>query len=181
MRGGRHVIVLGLMGSGKTSIGTRVAARLERPLLDGDEILQARHGGRTAAQIADADGLDALHELEAAIALEALAHPTPAVVAPAASIVERDDVRAAIGEHTLVWLTAPATYLAERAVRKDHRPLLDAGDPVALFDAQLARRQPLVLPLADLVVDVEATSKDDAAEAIAALVSSTAPSSPPPS
>lgn len=177
MTGGRHVVVLGLMGAGKTSIGRRVASRLDRPLVDGDEILESRNGGRTAATIAEADGIDALHDQEAGIALDALAAPTPAVLAPAASIVERPDVLAVVAEHLVVWLTASADYLAQRAVRKDHRPLLDDGDPVELFRAQLARREPLVGPIADLVIDVESVSKDDAADAVVALVSSASPSS----
>ena len=51
----RHVVLLGLMGSGKTSIGLRVAERMGWPLVDGDVWLEERAGGRTAAQIAEAD------------------------------------------------------------------------------------------------------------------------------
>ena len=128
-----HVVLLGLLGSGKTSIGTRVAERLGRPLIDGDVVLAERTGGRTAADIADEAGIDALHELEADIALEALATSEPAVVGPAASVLEVDAALAALAGHTVVWFTAPASYLAERAVKKTHRPLLADGDPAALF------------------------------------------------
>jgi shikimate kinase len=187
-----HIVLLGLMGSGKTSIGKRVAERLGRPLIDGDVVLEDRTGGRTAADLADEAGIDALHELEAEIAIEALATPEPAVIGPAASVLEVDDALAALDGHTVVWFTAPASYLAERAVQKSHRPLLAEGDPAELFERQLAVREPRALPLADLVIDVSTTSKEDAADAIVALVSraappsspapsSPAPSSPPPS
>jgi len=178
-----HVVLLGLMGSGKTSIGGRVAELLGRPLIDGDVVLEQRTDGRTAADIAQEAGIDALHELEAEIAMEALAAAEPAVIGPAASVIDRDEILGELEGHTVVWLTAPAAYLAEHAVRKSHRPLVTAGDPVELFEGQLATRAPRVLPLADLVVDVVATSKDDAAARIAALVSSSAApaSSPPPS
>lgn len=177
-----HVVLLGLMGAGKTSIGKRVAKRLERPLIDGDVWLEARNGGRTAADIARVDGIDHLHDLEARIALEALDSPDPSVVGPAASVIEVDDVLAALAPHLVVWLTAPAAYLAERAVQKDHRPLLDAGDPVDLFHRQLATREPRVLPIARLVIDVSKVAKDDAADAVVELVraASGAPSSSPP-
>lgn len=157
------------MGAGKTSVGRRVAEHLGRPLIDGDAVLEERAGGLTAAQIADAQGIDALHDLEAEIAMEALASSTPAVIGPAASVIEVDAVRDALAGHVVVWLTASAEHLARKAVKKDHRPLLDDGDPVDLFARQLATREPLVVPIADLVIDVETMSKDEQAAAVIAL------------
>lgn len=165
----RHVVLLGLMSSGKSSVGRRVAKRLGRPLVDGDEVLEERHG-RTAAEIADAEGIERLHELEAEVALAALAHPEPAVIGPAASAIDSAEVREALTGHMVVWLSAPATYLAERAAKKAHRPLLGDGEALALFERQLTEREPLVLPLADLVVDVAALSKKEQAKAITAAV-----------
>ena len=181
----RHVVLLGLMGSGKTSIGLRVAERLGWPLVDGDVWLEERAGGRTAAEIAEAEGIEALHAMEAAIALEALAQPAPAVIGPAASTIENEGVRAALAGHGVVWLKATPEYLARNAVKKDHRPLLDDGDPVALFARQLAVREPLVLPLASLVVDVVALRKAEEVELIVGLAETlnpptVAPSSSPP-
>lgn len=166
----RHVVLLGLMGSGKTSVGERVAERLDRPLVDGDAQLAKLTGGRTAADVAEAEGLEALHRLEEHIALAALAEPYPAVIGPAASACESATVREALADHTVIWLSAPAAYLAAKAAEKEHRPLLDTGDPVALFAEQIATREPLIVPLADLVIDRSVTSKDDAAAAITALV-----------
>ena len=168
MSEGRHVVLLGLMGGGKTSVGRRVAARLGRPLLDGDALLEARTG-RTAAEIADSEGLDRLHRLEAEIAMEALASTEPAVVSPAASVVEVDAVRAALAGHAVVWLAASAAHHARAAVGKDHRPLLD-GDPLALFEHQLAVRGPLRPSVAELVIDVETATKDEQADAVVALL-----------
>src|SRR3546814_16171067 len=107
--------------------------------------------------------------MEAQIALDALASTTPAVIGPAASTIEVDAVREALAHHLVVWLKAPASYLDERAVQKDHRPLLDEGDPRELFEQQLAVRKPLVLPLADLVLEVPTMSKDAPAEPVAAV------------
>ena len=162
----RHIVLLGLMGTGKTSVGRRVAERLGRPLLDGDEVLEERSGGRTAKEIVDVEGAARLHELEAEVALDLLATSTPAVIGPAASTIEVEAVREALAGHLVVWLTGPVERLAEDAAGKPHRPFLDDGDPVALFEAQMARRAPLVLPIADLVVDVYATTKDEQAQAI---------------
>jgi shikimate kinase len=82
----------------------------------------------------------------------------------------------------VVWLSVPAQLLAERAVRKRHRPLVGSADDVALFERQLATREPLALPLAALVIDETSVSEDEAADRIVRLVDSgtAAPPSPPP-
>ena len=156
------------MGAGKTSVGRRVAARLERPLLDGDEVLAERTGGRTAADIVDAEGAEHLHALEAEIALDMADSSTPAVVGPAASVIEVDAVRDALAGHDVVWLTGSVERLAADAAGKPHRPFVDQGDPLDLISRQMAVREPLVLPIADLIVDVYASTKDEQAEAIVA-------------
>ena len=159
-----------MMGSGKTSIGRRVAERLGRPLMDGDAVLEERTGGRNAADLVAEEGAERLHELEAEIAIEALASSVPAVIGPAASVIEVDAVRDALVGHIVVWLTGPIPYLAEEAQGAAHRPFVNDGDAVALFAEQMAVREPLVLPLADLVIDVSSMPKDDQAEAVLALL-----------
>jgi shikimate kinase len=164
-----HVVLLGLMGAGKTSIGRIVARRLGRELIDGDEVLADRSGGRTAAEIAENDGLDALHALEADIAVVALSSDVAAVIAPAASVCDSAVVRDHIAPHTAIWLTAPVDHLARKAVTKGHRPLVHAGEPIDLLTEQLASREPLVLALHPLVVDVSTTDDEAAAELIVAF------------
>ena len=164
----RHVILLGLMGAGKTRLGRRVAERLGRELLDGDDILEERTGGRTAAEVVEAEGVERLHELEAEIALACVARSEPAVIGPAASVIESDIVRDAMVGHFVVWLTGPVPYLAEKAQGKAHRPFVNDGDPVALFTAQMAVREPLALALAALVIDVSAMPREAQVEAVIA-------------
>lgn len=164
----QHVVLLGLMGAGKTSIGRLVAERLGVELVDGDERLAHHTGGRTAADVAEVEGIDALHTLEVEIALAALAASDPAVIGPAASVCESAVVRDHIVGHIVVWLTAPVEYLARKAVKKGHRPLVNDGDPVDLLTRQIATREPLVLALDPLVADVSTTEDDAAAEMIVA-------------
>ncbi len=166
----QHVVLLGLMGAGKTSIGRAVAERLGVELVDGDERLADYTGGRTAAQVADAEGIDALHVLEAEIAVTALASGDPAVIGPAASVCESAVVRDHLVRHIVVWLTAPVEYLARKAVKKGHRPLVTDQDPVQLMTRQRAVREPLVLALDPLVVDVSMIDDDAAADTIVKFV-----------
>ncbi len=165
-----HIVLLGLMGAGKTEVGRRVAERLDRPLLDCDAVLEERTDGRTAREVADEQGIDVLHTLEAEVALQMLGTTTPAVIGPAASVIEVDAVRDALVGHTVVWLTGPVELLAEVAAGKDHRPLVHERDPVELVEEQLAARTPLAVAVADLVLDISALSREEQAEAVVDLV-----------
>ncbi len=163
---GHHVVLLGLMGAGKTSIGRIVAERLGVELIDGDERLSECTGGRTAADVASAEGIEALHAMEVRIALAALASGVPAVIGPAASVCESAVVRDNLTGHAVVWLTAPVDHLARKAIKKAHRPLVHDGDPRDLLSHQMKVREPLVLALDPLIVDVSTTDDQAAADRI---------------
>jgi shikimate kinase len=165
-----HLVLLGLMGSGKTSIGRLVADHLQRPLVDGDEELEALTGGRSAADVEAAEGIDALHQLEEKVAMAALGRTQPSVIGPAASVCDSAAVRHMLVDQTVVWLSAPVGYLAEHAAEKDHRPLVDSPDLEGLLREQLVRRRASLGEVVDLDIDVTAGSKDDAADAITAFL-----------
>ena len=160
-----HVVLLGLMGAGKTEVGRILAERLGRELVDGDDVLEEENG-RTAREIAERDGLAALHRLEAVIVLEALARAEPAVIGPAASVIESPEVRDALRPHLVVWLTASAEHLAADVADGEHRPLVHDGDPLPIMQRQLAVRQPLATELATLVLDVSDIPEDDLAQLV---------------
>jgi shikimate kinase len=138
------------MGSGKTTLGRQIALERERPLLDSDEQL-ARRTGLTAAEFADRDGIDALHELEAELLLEALAQSAPAVITAAASTIEDPRCRAVLHDAFVIWLRADPALLATRVRAQSHRPLDD--DFEAQLRAQATRRDPLFAAVADVIED----------------------------
>jgi shikimate kinase len=161
-RDGSHVVLMGLMGSGKSTIGHLLARRLGVPFVDNDEALEAR-SGRSARDIARSDGADALHALEARALVDALARPGPAVVAAAASVVEQPAVGDALRGHEVVYLHATPEVLAARVAAPvrddDHRPFVD-HEAQALLDAQYAARDPRYRAVAGIVVDTSASTPD---------------------
>jgi len=163
---GRAVVVLGLMGAGKTTVGKALADALRRELRDSDADLMARHG-LTAAQIAAEQGRQQLHELEAAHLVDALAETPPPLVAAAASVVDRPDCRAALKEAFVVWLDAPPQELARRFASGGHRPRY-SEDLVQMLADQDSRRRSYFRAVADLTVDVTRSSPDDVVRSVLA-------------
>lgn len=158
------VVITGLMGSGKTSVARLVAHGLDRTLRDSDPDIEADQG-RTAGQIAAAEGADALHEIEGRHLLGALAQRPPVVVAAAASTIERADCRAGLAGAFVVWLDAPDELLARRWSAGPHRPRF-GPDVLAMLDAQGRRRRPLFAEVADLSLDTSGSTPEKLAAVV---------------
>jgi shikimate kinase len=162
-------VLVGSMGAGKTTVGRELAARLETSFLDNDESLSA-HCGRTAAEVAAADGADALHRCEASGLLAALAGDGESVVAAAASVVDDEAVRERLGRDdvTVVWLRAHPSILRRRALAGAHRPFVQS-DPAASTRLDSARR-PHYAELADVVIDVDDRAPAEIIEEISTAI-----------
>ncbi len=157
-RPARHVVLVGLMASGKSTVGALLAARLAQPFVDNDAELEARTG-RSAREIVAADGADALHALEAETLVAALDRPEPAVIAAAAAAVVEPAVVATLRNHVVVYLRAAPEVLAARHRARDRRRRSPAvrrprrrGRVLA---EQFAARDGRYRELATLVVDAE--------------------------
>jgi shikimate kinase len=145
------VVVLGLMGAGKTTVARALAQRWHRPLRDSDEDLE-RTTGRTARELADVVGAEGLHDLEARHLLDNLRPASPApVIAAAASTVEQEECRAALAGAIVVWLDPDRRDLLERVASGPHRPHFDP-DLAGMLQDMDARRRPLFEQVADVVV-----------------------------
>jgi shikimate kinase len=178
----RHVVVVGSMAVGKSTVGRALAARLGRPFRDSDDDLEATRG-LTGRALAEREGVDALHRWEAEHLRATLAGNQPAVVAAAASVVDDDACLAALREPFVVWLRAPAAVLAQRiadGTRTDdqRRPLGDAT-VVAELETHRADRFAAVADLTiDTVADGTTTSPDAIVATILAALQPTTPGAP---
>ena len=105
--GSQHLVLVGMMGAGKSTIGRLAAERLGRAFLDSDAIIEGRTG-RTVREIFAAEGEAAFRALESAVLLEALDSPQPCVIAAAGGVVLREENRAALERASarVVWLCA---------------------------------------------------------------------------
>jgi 5-deoxy-5-amino-3-dehydroquinate synthase len=166
----RHIVLVGLMGSGKTTVGEIVAARLGRPFVDSDAVIEERTG-RTVREIWHTDGEPAYRVLETAALRDFLDSPEPSVIAAAGGVVLREENRAALKEAAalVVWLDADVDVLAARATTGDHRPLLD-DDPLGAMTQMDREREPLYREVAGVVIDTTDRSPEDVADEILALV-----------
>ncbi len=169
----RHVVLVGMMGSGKTSVGRLVAQRLGRPFLDSDAQVEARTG-RTVREIFETEGLGeaAFRALEAEALAEALARPEPSVIAAAGGVVLDPSNRARLRAlATVVWLRAHPAVLAARVTTGEHRPLL-GDDPLEVLERMDDERRRLYQEVADgRQVDVDTHSVDEAVEAVLGMLS----------
>ena len=148
-----HIVLVGLMGSGKTTVGAALAAVLGVPHRDSDIEIE-RETGLTGRQIAARDGIDALHALEARHLLDALRRPGTTVISAAASTLDDPVCRARMRarKHLVVWLRATPREIAARLRNDDHRP--DFGSDLAAVIAQQARTRTAALrDVADLTLD----------------------------
>lgn len=163
---GQHVVLVGLMGTGKTTVGRILAERLHRTLHDSDLVIEARTG-RTVRQIFQDDGEPAFRELETDVLLEALADTTPAVIAAAGGVVlsERNRVALVTAPAKVVWLRADPENLVDRVRTGVHRPALD-DDPEGALRRMHETREPLYRQVADMIVSVDGRSVHEVAEAI---------------
>jgi shikimate kinase len=163
-----RIVLVGMMGSGKSSVGRALAARTGWPFHDNDALLEGATG-RTARELA-ATGEATLREAESAALRVALEVQEPAIVAVAAgAVLDPADRTLLATAADVVWLRArPETLQGRLALAEDeHRPWLDS-DPAGWLRQTDALRAPLFASVADLVLDVDGASPDEIAGRILA-------------
>jgi len=165
-----HLALVGMMGSGKTTIGVRVAEARHRPFLDSDQMIESREG-RTVRDIWLAEGEPAYRVMESEVLREALASPDPVVIGAAGGVVLREENRRLLerADVLTVRLDAPPEVLVGRVRHQDHRPLID-DDPLATLRRLSAEREVLYQEVADVTIEVaEATVEEITEQVLDAL------------
>lgn len=162
---GRAIVLIGFMGSGKSSVGRTISRKTGWPRFDTDEIVSARIG-RPIPEIFAEFGEEKFREAETK-ALKGLSAVAPGVIVTGGGIVLRpENVGLLRGLGTLVYLEADEETLFQRVSRRATRPLLQTENPRVTLTELLRMRLPLYRQAADFQIDTSRLSHDEVAEAI---------------
>ena len=160
-----RVLLVGMMGAGKTTVGEALSALIGWPYFDNDELL-ARAVGKATRRVQEEDGERALRRAESAALDVALSEGGPLIAGVAGGIVlDPLDLQRLRSGGLVVWLRAEMSTLARRVAGTD-RPWLGA-DPLRALQALYAGREDLYASVASLIVDVDQLPPDVLALTIA--------------
>ncbi|APH53859.1 3-dehydroquinate synthase [Granulibacter bethesdensis] len=155
---GRSIVLVGLMGAGKTSIGRRLAARLGMPFRDADAEIE-RAAGCTVAEIFARHGESGFREGERRVVRRLLSEE-PLVLATGGGAFMDPETRRVIREGAVsIWLRCNLPVLLKRVSGRTHRPLLNQGNPTDILQRLMNERHP-VYAEADLIVECGDDSQD---------------------
>ena len=173
MSGSRHLVLVGLMGAGKSTVGRRCAKRLGRSFVDTDDLVETA-AGATVAEVFARDGEAAFRELERAAVADACAAPDPIVIAAGGgAVLDAENRRRLRGAGLVIWLQAPAAQLAQRVGDASTRPLL-RGDAAATLARLESVRRPAYEAAAHATIDTEDLSVATVVDAVLAAFEATA-------
>ncbi len=148
--GRRSIVLVGMMGAGKSTIGRRLAARLRLPFLDADIEIEAA-AGMSIPDIFETHGEPHFRDGEARV-IARLLDNGPAVLATGGGAFMREETRNRIRDKAVsIWLKADADIIMRRVKRRADRPLLQTEDPAATVSRLLEQREP-VYQNADLTI-----------------------------
>ena len=180
--GRRSIVLVGMMGAGKSTIGRRLAARLRLPFLDADVEIETAHAGVTIPEIFATHGEPYFRDGEARV-IARLLDSGPAVIATGGGAFMREETRNRIRDKAVsIWLKADVEIIMKRVKRRADRPLLQTEDPVATVSRLLEAREP-VYRTADLTIGSRDVPHDrivdECIDALRARLCADAPSAQP--
>lgn len=164
--GERSIVLVGLMGAGKSSIGKRLAERIALPFVDADNEIEAA-AGCSIPEIFERHGEAAFRDGERRVIRRLLNGPRT-VLATGGGAFMNAETREAIAESGIsIWLKADLDTLVRRTARRTNRPLLRQGDPRAILERLMAERYP-IYGLADITIETRDGPHDEVVDEIIA-------------
>ena len=140
---GRSIVLVGMMGAGKSTIGRRLAVRLAMPFSDADQEIEIAHAGMTIPEIFTAHGEPYFRDGEARV-IARLLDSGPRVLATGGGAFMREETRKRVRAKALsIWLKAEADVIMRRVKRRADRPLLQTDNPAETIARLIAERHPV--------------------------------------
>lgn len=175
--GSRSIVMIGLMGAGKTAIGKRLAAWLDMPFNDADQEIE-KAAGKTINDIFAENGETYFRDGERRVIARLLAEG-PKVLATGGGAFMNAETQARIAASGVsIWLRADLDTLMSRVTRRDNRPLLKAADPRAVMERLINERYPAYAQ-ADIVIESRDVAHELIVEEIVAALRSCEKLAPP--
>jgi shikimate kinase len=141
--GTRVLVLIGMMGAGKSSIGRRIAAKLNLPFVDADVEIEAAHAGLTIPEIFTRYGEPYFRDGEVRV-IARLLEGGPSVLATGGGAFMREETRQRIRAKGIsMWLRADPEVILRRVKRRSDRPLLQTDDPAATIQRLVDERYPV--------------------------------------
>ena len=163
---GKNLVLIGFMGTGKTEVGRLLAERLNRRLVDTDQMIAQREG-KAIAEIFLDRGEKYFRQLEKALAEELREQQNLVIATGGGIVLDQDNVAALRESGFVVWLTAKLAVLRERLKDDDSRPLFKSGSDFAvLYYARL----PVYRRASDVQVETAGKLPPDVAEEIFCII-----------
>ena len=148
---GRAIVLVGLMGAGKTTIGRRLAGKLNLSFTDADSEIE-KAAGKSIPEIFADHGEEYFRDGERRV-IARLLENGPQVLATGGGAFMDETTRENVSRHGIsIWLRADLELLMKRVMKRSHRPLLKTKDPRAVMEKLMNERYP-VYALADIIVD----------------------------
>jgi shikimate kinase len=164
----RSIVMVGLMGAGKSAIGKRLAARMALPFADTDREVETA-AGCSIAEIFELYGETAFRDVERRVILRLLEGPRGVMATGGGAFMDPQTREAIKQRGVSVWLQADLDTLVRRTAKRTHRPLLNSGDPREILARLMAAREP-VYALADLHVQSSEASPEETTQRVAAAI-----------
>ena len=140
--GARAIVLVGMMGAGKTTVGRRLAARLKLPFVDTDIEIEAGHAGLTIPEIFAKYGEPYFRDGEARVIARLIGEGAQ-VLATGGGAFMREETRERIKTGAIsIWLNVERDVILRRVKRRSDRPLLQTADPAATIDRLITERHP---------------------------------------
>ncbi|MGI9366279.1 MAG: shikimate kinase [Rhizobiaceae bacterium] len=172
--GGRSIVLVGIMGVGKSTIGKRLSQYLDIPFVDADKEIE-KAAGMDIQDIFDQFGEEAFRSGEKKV-IKRLMTEGQKILATGGGAFMNEDIRSDIAESGVsVWLSADLEILMKRVQRRANRPLLKTEDPEATMQALLDERNP-VYALSDIHIESRTVSRDVIAGEVVDLLAEKLPS-----
>jgi shikimate kinase len=174
----KTLVLVGLMGAGKSSVGRRLAARLGLPFTDADQEIEAA-AGMTIEEIFARHGEPAFRDGERRVITRLLDNPVHVLATGGGAFMDGRTRALILERATSIWLHAELDELVRRVARRTDRPLLKGGDPRAVLERLIAERYP-VYAEADLTVPSSIGSAEETVDRIVERLAALASESEPP-